>query len=246
MSQAERLAEAKTTEEQNVASLHQIVQYEEERKASRKLISSRRKAIGPLVRFVSTTKAADSAPHQGIPAMEQSVLNAEALEEPQGKSLVHPIDQLSKQPAVSSEILPSLVPRKCLTEANPKKHFLKTYLSFENFPNANVADNAEADALIFQSLLPLRRTGEGLVQIPYPDQPMCSFSGLPGKYCDPETRVRYGNLDAYSMLQEIKKGKVPWNPQLKLYVPPETESDLAASSGQTHVDSLQKEEELGS
>lgn len=210
LSQADRLAEAKITEEQNIASLNKIVQYEEEKKANRKLLNSRRRALGPLVRIISTTREPllDDVKSTEGPQVQDST---ELMEDPsQDNSLLHPMDQINRQ-----EILPPKLPKGSSDAAILKVKSVRTYISFDNLPYP-VEAGSPADRLITDFMGPLLGSKSA-----YPDKPICMFSGLPGRYFDPETGVRYGNLRAYKMLQEIKTGTTPWNPQLKMYVPRE-------------------------
>lgn len=66
MTQEERLAEARITEEENVQSLNKIVKYDEERKATQKMLAQRRRHIGPVLRFVSSSKKSSDADDREI------------------------------------------------------------------------------------------------------------------------------------------------------------------------------------
>lgn len=212
MTQAERLAEAKITEEVNVASLNKIVKYEEDKRANQKMLAARRRAIGPFIRFVSSNRVPkeEKSPHE-----IQSIQKTNVGSPPRDVALVHPLDVLHC-PSNSFESRRALVSAKLTTPEQQslknKKRQTLTYVSVEN----TAGDKTETGTLSARDLLFGRAPSPGNQP---PIRPMCLLSGIPAAYKDPETLLPYGNLHAYRMIQHLKGGTVPWNPQLKMYVP---------------------------
>ena len=64
MTQEERMAEAAITEEENVRSLNTIVKYDEERKATQKMLAARRRHRGPVIRFTSSSRLKSANPDE--------------------------------------------------------------------------------------------------------------------------------------------------------------------------------------
>lgn len=194
LTQAERLAEAKITEARNVQSLQKIVKYEEERKASRKMLQMRRRHFGPLIRFTSSSRIRSSAviDSNGIQTVDLATITTD--------------QSLSGADAVSRVMEDDQIPAL-------KTQPMHNFVSFHNFPEQV---STSAKELLLGTSNPAERPAVG------PASPeICAISGLPAKYRDPVTGILYGNRFAYQVIQQIKTGQTPWNPVLTAYVPDE-------------------------
>lgn len=207
------MAEAELTEAVNVASLHKIVQYEEEKRANRKLLAARRKAITPTIRYVSTTKA------QGQIKAHGSLVSASSEARNSDMANTEQADDLLSKTGSVSEPRPTL-PRSTAELIDSSSHTTTdvadslapscTFISLENFAEIDAQEPIKIADVLF---------GPRRQALDYPVRPVCPFSGLPARYQDPTTGLYYANVRAFSSLQQVRMGNVPWNPQLRMYVP---------------------------
>lgn len=213
MTQEERLAEAKLTEEANIASLTKIVQYEEEKKANQKLLAARRRATGPLIRFVSSSRARYPVALESGEWQKETSTVAPAENQTTGPlNLLHPMDQLVGSNDTKQENETQTQGRSSELRIPIAEPSYSQYIAFENFTDAGTSNSDNARELLLGN-------AEKHATRQYPAKPLCMLSGRAARYRDPETGIYYGNQRAYTMLQEVKTGSVPWNQQLRLYVP---------------------------
>lgn len=215
LTQEERLAEAKITEEANVASLNKIVKYEEEKKANQKLLAARRRAIGPLIRFVSSSRSRTSILPKFAEAEKETKTTDPYQDDKEPPSLAHPMDQLAIETNQKQETRQeqSAIPKADQLDlpVQPAEPCYSQFITFENLIDDSPFNLGNARGILLGNDAHLTKK--------YPAKPLCMLSGLPARYRDPETGINYGNQRAYTMLQDAKTGSVPWNNQLRLYVP---------------------------
>ncbi|ORY83899.1 YL1 nuclear protein-domain-containing protein [Protomyces lactucae-debilis] len=202
LTQAERLEEAKRTEEINVASLNQVVQYEEEKKATQRALAAKRQAAQPTIRIFSTTKASTHPTTKVVP----KIIDVSTTE----TSLAHPMDAVA-QAKVAPELttVSTIDPAPRAKEASPTpapaaKHFV-AFAHFESAPFAR------------ELLLGLP---PGTKRKRPPAKVLCPITGRLARYKDPSTRVCVANLEAYRVVKQLANGEVLYNPTLEMYTAP--------------------------
>lgn len=165
--------------------------------------------MGPLLRFLSTAKGTNQ--YLALEAVTISSDDSKTVAHTDTSvSLSHPLEQIPTLEASSTRPRSPARPHTVDFEKTTR-----SYIIFENMPNAGES-SATVENLILKTLGPLAGSKSR-----YPDRPICSISGLPAKYLDPVTQLRYGSLRAYQVLQKVTAGEFPWNPELKMYVPTE-------------------------
>jgi hypothetical protein len=197
--QAERLEEAKRTEAMNVASLNQVVKYEEEKKATLRALQAKRQAAQPTLRIISTTRQSTGEVKE---MATQMPVQAPDL------SLDHPMDAVARSLAA-----PSIAPQEPSSGATSSTNTTqpastKQFVALAHFESAPVAREL------------LLRLPPGAKRKRPPTKVVCPITGRAARYKDPETRVPFASLEAYRILHEVAAGKVPYNTTLDIYTGP--------------------------
>lgn len=178
------------------------------------MLAARRRTIGPFIRFVSSSRInsvqESSSKHEAL---------AEAVEADQtlaASSLRHPLDAVHRMDAAHTTAeLSGTSAAVVATKVDETKSVTVstsscTFITLEHAQEVSSTLTGTKDVLLGT---------DSTVQKQYPQVTKCAFTGLQTKYKDPRTGIKYGNAFAYRMIQELESGEVPWNPQLKMYVP---------------------------
>jgi hypothetical protein len=200
MTQEELLAEAKITEQLNLASLQAFKQMEAEKK---KVLKKKEGIIGPYIRYHSfPEKIATGKPVIQVLAEKRNIGN--------------------EKPSTTGAAVQGQAGKRKVLKLDPKKVCARNMVTFIGFSEDDFPleywDLQEPCKYLSPGYIAKKNclTSERAVD-PEPPRPICPITGLPAKYRDPKTGVPYANIEAYKILQQVAQHKFVWSELLSAY-----------------------------